>query len=179
MTVAPLDLIELGTVSGAYGLKGWVRIALFAADGVVLQSVRCWWLVRRGGAEGETSEPLVVSEVRRHGDGLIGKWRGCESKEAADALKGASVAVSRSEFPAPEADEYYLSDLIGFRVVNREGVDLGAASGLRTGTGMQWLEVTVGETPDQTATLIPLVDRYVEAIEPAAQVIRVDWQKDW
>ncbi len=178
--MAPRDLIELGAVRGAYGLKGWARIAPFAADGVVLESVRRWWLL-----DGPKPVELMVEEVRRHTDSILAKWAGCESKEAADALKGATIAVARSDFPALDQDEHYLSDMVGYRVINRQGLELGTICGIRSAdvesrstAAAQWLEVSDGD-PREAALLIPLVDRYVEAIEPEGRLIRVDWESNW
>lgn len=177
--MAPGDLIELGAVRGAYGLKGWVRISPFAADGVVLENVHRWWLLR-------DAEPLelTLQEVKRHAASILAKWAGCESKEAADALKGATIAVARSDFPALDVDEHYLSDMVGYRVINRQGLELGTICGVRSGdvenrsgAVAQWLEVSVGDQRD--TLLIPLVDRYVEAIESKDRLIRVDWESDW
>ena len=177
--MAPGDLIELGAVRGAYGLKGWVRISPFAADGVVLENVHRWWLLR-------DAEPLelTVQEVKRHAESILAKWAGCESKEAADALKGATIAVARNDFPALDVDEHYLSDMVGYRVINRQGLELGTICGVRSGNVEnrsspveQWLEVSVGDQRD--TLLIPLVDRYVEAIESEDRLIRVDWESDW
>lgn len=179
MKRAPADLIELGVVRGAYGLKGWVRIAPFAIDGVVLEHGHHWWLL--GGTE---PRKLEVQDVKRHAQLILAKWARCESKEAADALKGGTIAVARSDFPTLGEGEHYLSDVVGYRVVNRDGFELGAVSGLRiggaesgSGAATQWLEV---ETAQQgQSLLIPLVDQYVEGIESDARVIRVDWQCDW
>lgn len=172
----PRDLIELGAVRGAYGVKGWVRIAPHAADGGVLESVRTWWIVA---GDRRHSEQVTVEASRRHGAAILAKWPGCDSKEAADALKGATVAVARGEFPALPEGEHYLSDLLGSEVVNRAGDRLGEVSGLRAnevaGVLRQWLEVTDGEHTH----LIPLVAPYVDAVDAAGRVVRVDWQRDW
>ena len=178
--MAPGNLIQLGAVRGAYGLKGWVRIAPFAADGVVLESVRRWWLMPGG----ERPLELSVQQIKRHAESILAKWAGCESKEAADAFKGATIAVARSDFPALGEGEHYLSDMVGYRVLNRQGTELGTIRGVRSGDvenrssgAAPWLEVGVD---DQRETLlIPLVDRYVEEIEPAARLVRVDWENDW
>lgn len=174
MEVPPADLVELGAVRGSYGVRGSVRIAPFAADGKVLEAVAGWWLIRGG-----SRERLSVQSCRRHGTAILAKWAGCESKEAADALKGATVAVARGEFPPLAEGEHYLSDLLGSRVVNRSGETLGEVAGLRAnevaGVLRQWLEVT-----DQAGTcLIPLVEPYVDEVDVAGRVIRVDWQRDW
>jgi 16S rRNA processing protein RimM len=184
--VNPKDLVELGVVRGAYGLKGWVRVAPFASDSNVLQAVRRWWLLSDHSTSGRQ---VNLEDVRRHTDSLVAKWQGCESKEAADELKGAKIAVPRSEFPPLAEGEHYLTDLIGRRVVNRQSVELGSVSGLRSGkapvAGVQtlWLEVkrTVDREPGKldrsSPLLIPLVDQYVDEIE--GETVKVDWEADW
>lgn len=188
----PRDLIELGIVRGAYGVKGWVRVAPLVTEGVVLESVRRWWLIKN-----PRPQELAVQQVQRRNESIVAKWAGCESKEAADSIKGAMIAVARSDFPALGEGEHYLSDIVGYRVMNREGVELGQVAGVRTGGARgkggataQWLEVNTqarqrqgeedeGAGEQGRALLIPLVDRYVDSIEPEARVVRVDWQSDW
>jgi 16S rRNA processing protein RimM len=178
--ITPDDLVELGVVVGAYGLRGWVRIAKFAADGSVLETVPRWWLTGRG-----SPQRLVIEGSKHRGEALVAKWQGCEVKEAAEALKGAAVAVARSDFPPLAPGEHYWSDLAGSRVVNREGRELGRISGLRAdGKGAQWLEVQAerkgsGHVKSQAPLLIPLVEQYVDMVDTEAGLIRVDWQEDW
>ena len=171
---ASADLIELGAVRGAYGVKGWVRIAPFAADGDVLEAVQDWWLIR-----GSNMQRVTVEGCRRHGTSLLAKLPGSESKEAADLLRGTTVAVARGLFPPLPGGHHYLSDLLGSRVVNRIGEVLGEVSGLRAnevaGVVRQWLEVADGSD----MRLIPLVETYVDEVDAAGKVVRVDWQRDW
>ena len=174
MTV-PLDLVALGVVRGAYGIKGWVRIVPYAADGAVLLQQQAWWLQRSSG-----SQPLEVTAVRRHTDQLVAKWNGCDSPESADALKGVEVAVARSAFPPLADNEYYLADLVGARVVNRAGDELGKVQGLRSNGAQQLLEVSgTGGAGKDEALLIPMVDSYIDAVDVAQHEVRVDWQNDW
>jgi 16S rRNA processing protein RimM len=172
--VAPARLIELGTLRGAYGIRGWARVAPHSTDGGVLEAVREWWILRDG-----DTERVTVEGCRRHGAALVAKWPGMESKEAADALKGARVAVAREAFPPLPEGEHYLADVLGSRVVNRAGETLGKVSGLRAneaaGVRRQWLEVADGSATH----LIPLVEQYVDEIDAAGKLVRVDWQRDW
>ncbi len=168
---APSDLVELGVVRGSYGIKGWVRVAPHDAETPVLRAARRWW-VKRGAAV----FVLDVTGVRRHGGGLVAKWAGCESPEAAEAWRGAVVAVARSDFPAPDKGEFYWVDLVGARVVNRGGNDLGTVSGLRNNGAQDLLEV---KAADGAEILVPLVESYIDAIDAKAGLIRVDWEQDW
>lgn len=168
----PPDLVELGAVQGAYGVKGWVRVALRGSDGGVLQNVRTWWLLEPGGVRS-----VVPQSCKRHGAALLAKWAGCESKESAEALKGVALAVPRSEFPPAAQGEFYWADLLGCHVVNRVGDDLGVVAGLRENSGGQWLEVSNG--PDDGVRLIPLVEQFVEGVDLSQRVVRVDWDNEW
>lgn len=166
----PADLVELGAVRGAYGVKGWVRIEPFDAEAAVLRGARRWWLQDKGRVTA-----LEVAAVRRHGALLLAKWQGWDVPEVVDALRGAAVSVPRSEFPPLPAGEYYWSDLIGAQVINREGVQLGTVRSLANNGAHDLLQIE-----GRTGTLlVPLVPAYVDAVDTAARVIRVDWQADW
>jgi 16S rRNA processing protein RimM len=64
-------------------------------------------------------------EAKVHSDTVVAKFDGLDDRNAAEALRGARIFLPRSSFPAASKDEYYWVDLIGLKVVNREGVDLG------------------------------------------------------
>ncbi|HUL63722.1 MAG TPA: ribosome maturation factor RimM [Burkholderiaceae bacterium] len=167
----PADLVELGVIRGAYGVKGWVRIAPHDIEAAVLRATRHWWLEQGGKVSG-----LEVTGVRRHGGGIVAKWVGCDDPETAERLRGAQVHVGRSDFPALAEGEFYWVDLVGARVLNRAGVELGKVTGLRNNGAQDMLEVARAEQPE---VLIPLVEAYVDAIDAKGGLIRVDWEVDW
>ncbi len=165
----PADLVALGVVRGAYGVKGWVRIQPLGTDATLL-ATRPWWLQHGAG-----TRQLAVTEAKRHSGTVLAKWDGCESPELADTLKGATIAVSRSQFPPLPEGEVYWVDLIGARVVNRRGVALGTVAGLSSNGAQDLLEVN---GPDGTL-LVPMVPSYVESVDLAAREVRGDWEADW
>lgn len=171
VAVAPPDLVELGTVRGAYGVKGWLKLVPFDADATVLRATRRWWVRSRKDAWHD----VEVCGVRRHSDVLLAKWRGVEAPEEADAVKGAIVAVPRSAFPPLPADEYYWVDLVGAEVVNLEGTRLGRVRAVRS-NGVHDLIDVAGSGGSH---LIPLVPVYVDEVDLPKRLIRVDWQADW
>ena len=155
---------------GAYGVKGWARIQPYDAEATVLRSSKCWWLRDKGRVCA-----LEITATRRHSGLLLVKWQGWDVPEAVDAVRGAVVSVPRSEFPPLPDGEYYWSDLIGAQVINREGVQLGVVRALANNGAHDLLQVEGGST----TMLVPLVPAYVDEVDVAARVIRVDWQADW
>jgi len=165
-------LIELGEVRGAFGVRGWIRIAPYSSDAEVLLSTRRWWLLADG-----PPRQVDVLDIRRHGTGLVAKWKACEEPEAAERFKGARVAVTRSDFPALPPGEYYWADLVGLLVVNRSGRELGRVRSLRVSAAHDLLEIDAGcDRPD---ILVPVIGSYVESVDLGQGVIQVDWEPEW
>ena len=166
----PADLVDLGAVRGAYGVKGWARIEPFDRQADVLRGASVWWVV-----QGSQRHSVDVEALKRHGSLILAKWRGFDVPEAIDRIKGATVAVPRSQFPALAAGEFYWVDLIGLEVVNREHQVLGRVAAMASNGAQELLQVEGAEG----ALLVPMVPAYVDEVDLAARRIRVDWQPDW
>jgi 16S rRNA processing protein RimM len=78
--------------------------------------------------------------------------------------------------PSPKAGEFYWSDLVGLVVVNRAAEKLGRVSKVLETGAHPVLQV---ESEGGGARLIPVVAAYVDAIDPAAGRIMVDWPADF
>ena len=132
---------------------------------------------------------LHVKGVRDQGDALVCTAPEIADRDAAEALKGVRVFVSRAAFPAPDDDEFYWIDLIGLSVVNRDDAALGQVIGL-IDTGPHCVlrvkpasaEGEGGDAPAEPAAderLIPFVEAYVDSVDIASRRIVVDWGVDY
>ena len=111
--------------------------------------------------------------MKPHGKGLIAKWKGCETPEEAQNWKG-TILIDREDFPPLPEGEFWDEDLIGCRVVNKEGEELGTVETLET-NGVQSLLAVKGEKRH----LIPLIPEYVLDIDLDSELIQVEWHADW
>jgi 16S rRNA processing protein RimM len=150
----PTDLIELGRIVSAYGVRGWVKIQPHAAGSQVLSQAPVWWLKAPQPLAGSGALPVAVAfpvqQARVHGATVVGQLQGVPNRSAAEGLKAYTVWVPRSQFPAPEADEYYWVDLIGCRLYGLEN-------------DQQVLIGVVASVSDNGAHAVLLVDRATEA----------------
>jgi 16S rRNA processing protein RimM len=181
----PDDAIEVGRVLGAWGVKGGIKVKPFAADPQALFSTKRWYLQppevsasrpRPVGVKPVTAWPtlLRVVSAKEHGDGVVANVHDVADRDAAEALRGARIFVSRASFPTPDANEFYWVDLIGLAVINQDQTALGAVVGLMETGPHCVLKIQAAdvETPE---LLIPFVDAYVGKVDMAARCIHVDW----
>lgn len=171
----PDDLVLVGHITGAYGLQGWVRIRPYSEDADALLHARTWWLDK------PAMRDVEVMQSRVHTDDVVAKLMGVADRDAAEALKGATVQIARSHFPALSDNEFYWVDLIGLEVENLQGRHLGSVHDMMDNGAHPILRVmpaTATEDKPQEM-LIPFVDQFVIMVDKTAKKITVDWELDY
>jgi 16S rRNA processing protein RimM len=117
--------IVLGRITGPFGVRGWVKLASYTdPPGQILQFPR-WRAERPDGAMQE----LHPVEGRAHGKGWVARIAGVDDRDAALAIGKPELWVERDELPPLAAGQFYREDLLGFEVVNLEGLSLGRVEG--------------------------------------------------
>jgi 16S rRNA processing protein RimM len=178
----PTDAIEVGRVIGAYGLRGQIKVAPLATDPQALLRATTWWLEH--GLVKPKRYTVTTRGRKLQAGAVAAAIEGVDDRTQAEAFKGATVFISRAEFPAAKDGEFYWIDLIGLAVVNQQGVTLGTVAGLLD-TGAQGVLRVAYETLNSkgiTITsehLIPFVDAYVSTVSLENRLITVDWQADY
>ncbi len=160
----------MGRVTGAFGVRGWLKVLSDAEPPEALLEYSPW-LLQLGG-EWKTYKALEGSV---HGKGLIVRLQGVDDRDQAELLRGAEIAVQRAQLEPLEEGEYYWADLIGLRVVTTQGVDLGRVERLME-TGANDVLVVRGDRE----RLIPyLPSDVVTSIDLDAGEMQVDWDPEF
>jgi 16S rRNA processing protein RimM len=158
-------LIELGVVGAPFGVRGWVKLASYTDPPERLLDHRRIQL-KLGGAWRTYS----VEADGRSGGQLTVKLAGIEDRDAAEGLRGAPVAVARSELPPSHDKDFYRADLIGCEVVNLEGVRLGAVAHFIE-IPAHALMVVRGERE----YWVPAVPQHLRRVDLRSRRVVVDW----
>jgi 16S rRNA processing protein RimM len=175
-TTVPDDLVLVGHITGAYGIKGWVRIKPYSADADALLHAKTWWLDK------PALRDVDVLQVKAHGEDVVAGLMGVADRNAAEALKGAVVQIRRSHFPALSDNEFYWVDLMGLAVENLPGEALGTVADLMDNGAHPILRVqapAMSDTEKSKEWLIPFVEQFVKTVDKQAGKITVDWGLDF
>ncbi len=163
--------IELGWITGPWGVAGWVRIHSHTDPSENIFDYQPWHTDK-------PSAPLRFVQWRRLGARLVARLDRVDDRSAAEALKGTRLYTSRGRLPEPDPGTWYWRDLLGVEVVNLQNVRLGRVSGLIDAGAHDVLEVR--QALDAPELLIPFVpDRFVKSVDLDAGLVRVDWDPDW
>jgi 16S rRNA processing protein RimM len=151
----------LGAVIGAHGTKGEVRVKTFTLAPDTLGAY--------GPLTTDDGRRLSVVHLRtgKPGEAIV-RFDEIADRNAAEALKGRQLSVSRSALPAPDTDEFYHADLIGLQVEDREHVSLGRVRALHNFGAGDVMEI---ETANGATEFIPFNAAVVLKVELPTRIV--------
>jgi len=158
--------VELGRIVGVFGVRGWIRLRSHTVPPEGILRYRRWHIAGR---------EWQVADGHPQGDTIVAGLKGLEDRDAALALRGATVEVARSALPKLKKGEFYWTDVLGSEVVSTAGATLGTLDSV-TSNGAQDVMVVKGEVE----RLIPfVVGPIVQSVDPKAKQIVVEWDPSW
>ena len=197
----PADAVEVARVLGPWGVKGGIRLKAFSADPQALFSTKRWFVEPgerklKPPTAARVAQPalprlLRIIQAREQGEFIVATCQELADRDAAEAMAGARVLISRASFPTPDDNEFYWVDLIGLTVQNREGHVFGTVTTLiETGPHcVLSIEPASADGPGDDVraegkaaahpVLIPFVDAYVDRVDRDTRTIHVDWDPSY
>jgi 16S rRNA processing protein RimM len=156
--------LPLGRIVGVFGVKGWVKVESYTDPREAILSYPEWQLDNP-----EQGARRVVAG-RKHGRQVVASLEHIEDRDIARQLVGATISVQRSTLPALKPREYYRADLLGLRVVNEQGVELGRVERFIDAPAHAVMVVRGAEEH-----LLPVTPQHLRRVDLAGGEIRVDW----
>ena len=156
--MTPPARVCVGVIVGAQGVRGAVRVKPFTAepDGVAAY----------GPVEDEAgARRFELRLVGRAKGVVIAALPGVADRDAAEALRGVRLYVSRARLPAPEEEEWYHADLLGLRAVLADGTVLGRVQAIHDFGAGDSIEI---EREGAPPLLVPFTRAAVPVVDLAA-----------
>src|SRR5437763_5974631 len=116
------DMVLIGVITGAHGIKGEVKLKSFAAEPPAIAGYGP--LVT---SDGQTVE---IERLKPQKDGFVAVLKYINDRTRAESLRGRELFVPRSRLPEAKAGEVYVHDLIGLDVRLADGSHPGRVAGV-------------------------------------------------
>lgn len=159
------DRICVGSIAGAFGIQGEVRLKSFCTDPEAIADYGPLFTE-------DGTRSFTVRLTRPVAGGLGARLSGVQTKEQADALRGVALFADRNRLPRLPDDEFYHTDLIGLAVFDTGGAALGTIRAIHNHGAGDLLEV---ESPGRKQPLLlPFTLAVVPTVDLAAGRVVVD-----
>lgn len=154
--------IVIGKIIAPHGVRGELRLmplTEFPERYLTMEKLHL--------ASGKT---LTVLNARFHKNMVLVVTKEVNSMNEAELLRGEEIIVNTEELPPLEEGRFYVADLIGFKVVDMDGEEIGVLSSVIT-TGSN--DVFVIKIKDGKDVMIPAIDTHIKNIDTASRMIKV------
>lgn len=106
---------KIGKVIDAHGIRGDLYVGVFSEDVSWLNSLEEVQLKNK-----EESTHYKVNMKKPHKKGFICHLENIDNRNASESLKGAEVWISDQIFISKNGEQPYLSELLGFKVIDND-----------------------------------------------------------
>ena len=169
------DLIVLGKIYSAHGVRGEVKVYSFTDPIDNLLDYPRWTLRR----DGQTRQ-VDLAGGRLQGKVLVVKIKGLDDREEARSFAGFDICVPRSMLPVLADGEFYWHQLQGMKVIDQQGQLLGKIDHLlETGANDVMVVRPCDGSLDDRERLLPYTDQCVLSVDVQSAEMRVDWDADF
>ena len=147
--------LETGKIVGTHGIRGMVRVQPWSDSGEFLTEFKRFFLSPDGEKE------LKAQKIQPHGGVVLVAFKGVETVEQAETLRGKTFYISRDDITLPEG-RYFIDDLIGCGVFDADsGENYGEISDVsQTGANDVW-HIKSGEKE----YLLPAIDEVIVSVD--------------
>ncbi len=159
------DLIPIGAIAGAYGVRGELRVKSYCAVPEDIESYSPLY-----SEDGETQYALAI--LRPIKNGFAARIPQVATKEDADALRGTVLFAHRDQLPSLPDDEFYHADLIGLEVYDTGGALIGRVKTVQNHGADDLLETQLDGT--SATVFLPFTKAAVPTVDLAAGRIIAD-----
>jgi len=156
------SMITIGKIVKAQGIKGEVKVLSMTRDASYFN------LLKSVNVDG-INYPLKT--IRVAGDFVYLLLDGVTDRNTAENFRDKEIRIEKDQAKPLDADEYYISDLIGLKVITTDGEEIGTLTEVIS-TGAT--DVFVVKGANRKSTLFPHLTRVVVEINVGGKRITVD-----
>jgi 16S rRNA processing protein RimM len=120
MTLKP-KLILVGQVGAAHGIQGEFKLISHMDDPASI-------LEHSPLLDANGRPALVITRARAHKGGLLVFAEQAPDRTAAEKLNGLKLYIDRGDLPDTDEDEFYVTDLMGLKVFDTSGAEIGTVA---------------------------------------------------
>jgi len=151
--------LPIGAIVGPHGIRGQLRVKPFTVQPKSLSAY--------GPVTTDNDQQLTLQILSVNAKGLlIVRAKGVDTRDAAEALRGATLYVVRDSLPEPDDGEFYHADLLGMLVKGQDGAPIGSLVAIHDFGAGEIAELVPDEGP---TIMVPFDGNRIIAVDMTAR----------
>ncbi|MEL6820213.1 MAG: ribosome maturation factor RimM [Calditrichota bacterium] len=148
--------IAVGKIAQAHGMGGWLKVVPYSGIPQRFEVLRTLYVDTDYGFQG-----YIVEDVNVQQKDVLLKLRNVDSRDDAQKLGKHDLLVPTDQAIELPENSYFVHDLIGIKVQNEAGEEIGHVSEVLTNSGNDIYVVK----KEQQEVLIPAVEAFIKSVD--------------
>ena len=158
------NLIPIGKVLKAHGLKGELKISLFdVSSKILLEGINLWFY------KNNSYQNYKLEKLRGSSKNIIVKLSEINDRNNVVAFLNKKIFLSKNDYPEPDENNYHLSDLINLEIFDENNNSYGFVCDAIKLPGNNVLIFKY----ENKEIMVPIVDYFIELFDFKKKVIKV------
>lgn len=155
--------LETGKIVGTHGIRGMVRVQPWSDSGEFLNNFNRFFLSPDGENE------LKAVKIQPHGSVVLIAFKGIDTVEQAESLRGKTIYIFRDDISLPEG-RYFIDDLIGCKVFDADSDEkYGIISEVSQTGANDVCHISSGGRE----YLLPAIDEVIVSVDPEKERLEI------
>ena len=151
--------LPIGAIVGPQGVRGQFKVKPFTSAPKSLSAY--------GPVTTDNDQQLTLQILSVNAKGLaVVRAKGVDTRDAAEALRGATLYVVRDSLPEPDDGEFYHADLLGMLVKGQDGAPIGSLVAIHDFGAGEIAELAPDEGP---TIMVPFDGNRIIAVDMKAR----------
>ena len=159
------DILKVGIITSTHGVRGEVKVFPTTDELKRFKKLKEVLL-----ENGEDLIPLKIEGVKFFKQFAIIKFEGFDNPNTIEKYKGKSLFVTRENAVRLKKDEYFIADLIGMKVIDEGGAEIGI---LRDVMDNKANDVYIIDMTDGRELLLPAIKQCVLDVDVESMIMKV------
>lgn len=155
-----MDYMVIGEVIKAQGIKGEIKVKPLTDDARRFKKLRMVYL---------SQKPYKIQDCRVDTFVYL-KLDGVDTRNEAEELIGKNICIDKVNSILPDADSYFIVDLIGCDILDVEGGNLGRIKDIDS---FGAADVITAVAPNGKIFRFPFLKRLTESIDVSSKIMKV------
>lgn len=159
------ELLQVGVITQTHGIRGEVKVFPTTDDAARFQDLKHVLL-----DTGKGTLSLEIENVKFFKQFVILKFKGYDNINDVERYKRCPLLVERRDAVPLEEDEYFITDMIGIKVVTDQGEDFGVLKDVMA-TGAN--DVYIIDRPSAGEVLVPAIKECILEVDIPGRRMKV------
>lgn len=170
------NFLLVGKIGKVYGIRGWLKIFSYTEKKENIFNYQPWFIINK------IKKKIILEDWKKINDNLVIKIKNIDDRQISMFFTNHKIYVNKFDLPNLSKNEFYWKDILGCKIININGYEMGIVTNLIQ-TKFNDVLIVKSNLKDFfkiKEILIPFIrNKVIKKVFLKKKIIKVDWDPNF